>query len=44
MHGKNNMGSHSSQLSYEERWKIIKYVLKLREDQSVMVAGATAAK
>jgi hypothetical protein len=44
MHGKNNMGSHSSQLSYEERWKIIKYVLKLREDQSVMVARATAAK
>ena len=44
MHGKNNMGSHSSQLNYDERWKLIKYVLKLREDQSVMVAEATAAK
>ena len=44
MHGKNNMGSHSSQLNYDERWKIIKYVLKLREDQSAILAEATAAK
>lgn len=34
MYGKNNMGSHASQLNYEERWKIIKYVWKLREDQA----------
>jgi mono/diheme cytochrome c family protein len=34
MHGKNNMGSHASQLTYEERWKIISYVMKLRQDQS----------
>jgi mono/diheme cytochrome c family protein len=39
MYGKNNMGSHASQLNYEERWKIIKYVWKLREDQ---VPGAAA--
>lgn len=34
MYGKNNMGSHASQLTYEERWKIIRYVWKLRADQS----------
>jgi mono/diheme cytochrome c family protein len=33
MHGKNNMGSHASQLTYDERWKIVRYVVKLREDQ-----------
>ena len=38
MHGKNNMGSHASQLTYEERWKIIKYVMKLRQDQSATAA------
>ena len=29
MHGKNLMGSHSSQLTYNERWQIIHYVEKL---------------
>jgi mono/diheme cytochrome c family protein len=43
MHGKNNMGSHASQLTYEERWKIIKYVMKLREDQSATAAPAEPA-
>ena len=33
MHGKGIMGSHASQLTYEERWKIISYVMKLRQDQ-----------
>ena len=33
MHGKGIMGSHASQLTYDERWKIIRYVVKLREDQ-----------
>jgi len=33
MHGKNLMGSHASQLTYDERWKIVRYVVKLREDQ-----------
>lgn len=32
MHGKNLMGSHSSQLTYEERWQIVQYVEKLRAD------------
>ncbi|MDE0790907.1 MAG: c-type cytochrome [Flavobacteriales bacterium] len=34
MHGKNNMGSHASQLTYSERWKIISYVMQLRANQS----------
>ena len=32
MHGKNLMGSHSSQLTYTERWQIIHYVEQLRAD------------
>ena len=32
MHGKNLMGSHSSQLTYKERWQIIHYVEQLRGD------------
>lgn len=32
MHGKNLMGSHSSQLTYTERWQIIHYVEELRAD------------
>ncbi|MFY9241517.1 MAG: cytochrome c [Polaribacter sp.] len=32
MHGKNLMGSHSSQLTYNERWQIVHYVEKLRTD------------
>lgn len=32
MHGKNLMGSHSSQLTYNERWQITHYVEKLRAD------------
>ena len=43
MHGKNNMGSHASQLTYEERWKIIKYVMKLRQDQSATAAPVEPA-
>lgn len=44
MYGKNNMGSHASQLNYEERWKIIKYVWKLRQDQAPGAAAATPAE
>ena len=40
MYGKNNMGSHASQLNYEERWKIIKYVWKLRAEQAPGAAPA----
>lgn len=32
MYGKNLMGSHSSQLTYKERWQIVQYVEKLRVD------------
>lgn len=32
MHGKNLMGSHSSQLTYNERWQIVHYVEKLRSE------------
>tara|TARA_X000000950_G_C13806438_1_gene615765 strand:- start:308 stop:850 length:543 start_codon:yes stop_codon:yes gene_type:complete len=32
MHGKNLMGSHSSQLTYNERWQIIHYVENLRAE------------
>jgi mono/diheme cytochrome c family protein len=31
-YGKGNMGSHASQLSKEERWKVVHYVSKLRGD------------
>ena len=32
MYGKNLMGSHASQLTYNERWQIVHYVEKLRTD------------
>ncbi|EAQ43101.1 MULTISPECIES: c-type cytochrome [unclassified Polaribacter] len=32
IHGKNLMGSHSGQLTYNERWQIIHYVEQLRAD------------
>ena len=32
IHGKNLMGSHSSQLTYKERWQVVQYVEKLRID------------
>jgi mono/diheme cytochrome c family protein len=32
IHGKNLMGSHSSQLTYNERWQIVQYVEVLRAD------------
>lgn len=36
MYGKGIMGSHASQTTYEERWKIIRYLWKLRAEQSGM--------
>lgn len=33
MHGKGIMGSHSSQLTYDERWKIVRYVVELRGEK-----------
>lgn len=32
MYGKGIMGSHSSQLTYNERWQIVQYVEKLKSD------------
>jgi len=32
MHGRNTMGSHSSQLTYKERWQVVQYVQQLRND------------
>ena len=32
MYGKNMMGSHSSQLTYTERWQVVQYVEKLRNE------------
>ncbi len=32
MHGRNLMGSHSSQLNATERWQVVQYVEKLRND------------
>ncbi|MCK5400256.1 MAG: cytochrome c [Flavobacteriaceae bacterium] len=31
-YGKNAMGSHANQINEEERWQVVAYVLKLRED------------
>jgi mono/diheme cytochrome c family protein len=31
-YGKNMMGSHASQINFEERWQVIQYVQKLRAD------------
>lgn len=31
-YGKNMMGSHASQINYNERWEVIRWVQKLRAD------------
>ena len=41
MHGKNVMGSHASQLNYDERWQIVRYVQELR-GENVTEAAAPA--
>lgn len=35
-YGKGNMGSHSSQLTKEERWKLVHYINKLQGDNIVV--------
>ncbi|MFD0992203.1 c-type cytochrome [Tenacibaculum geojense] len=32
MYGRNLMGSHSSQLTYNERWQVVQYVQKLKSE------------
>ncbi|TND09600.1 MAG: cytochrome c family protein [Bacteroidetes bacterium] len=54
MYGKNMMGSHSSQLNIEERWKVIRYVQRLQRggvahsqwmaDQAKATADTTKGK
>jgi mono/diheme cytochrome c family protein len=36
-YGKNSMGSHASQLTQEERWKLVYYVQKLQGPKTVVV-------
>ena len=43
-YGQNNMGSYASQLSREQRWKIIKYIRTLEPKAAVAVTGTTAVK
>jgi hypothetical protein len=47
-YGKGLMGSHASQLSQEERWKLVYYVQKLQHSKDVPAGGtdstATAQK
>lgn len=43
-YGKGTMGSHASQLTQEERWKLVYYVQKLQGHGSDSVADSTAAK
>ena len=31
-YGKNMMGSHASQINYNERWQVVRWVQKLRAD------------
>jgi hypothetical protein len=42
MYGKGLMGSHASQLNYDERWKIVRYVQELRGDKVEMPAETSA--
>ncbi len=39
VHGKNVMGSHASQLNYDERWQIVRYVQALRGEQNPETAA-----
>jgi cytochrome c553 len=43
-HGKGMMGSHASQLSVEERWKLVCYVQTLQGPKTAPVADSTAVK
>jgi mono/diheme cytochrome c family protein len=38
MYGKGIMGSHASQLTYDERWNIVRYVLELRGEEVMMAS------
>ena len=42
-YGKNSMGSHASQLTQEERWKLVYYVQKLQGPKTVAVDSTAKA-
>lgn len=42
-YGKNSMGSHASQLTAEERWKLVFYVQKLQGPKETATADSTGA-
>lgn len=42
-YGKNSMGSHASQLTAEERWKLVYYVQKLQGPKETAPADSTKA-
>jgi len=42
-YGKNSMGSHASQLTQEERWKLVYYVQKLQGPKEVAVDSSKVA-
>lgn len=42
-YGKNSMGSHASQLTAEERWKLVYYVQKLQGPKETAAADSTKA-
>ena len=43
-YGKNNMGSYASQLTKEQRWKIVKYVRTLQGGGAAATTDSTGAK
>lgn len=43
-YGKNSMGSHASQLTAEERWKLVYYVQKLQGPKETAMADSTKGK
>ena len=43
-YGKNNMGSYASQLTKEQRWKIVKYVRTLQGSGAAATADTSKAK
>ncbi len=43
-YGQNNMGSYASQLSREQRWRIVQYIRTLEPKVDATVAVATTAK
>jgi mono/diheme cytochrome c family protein len=43
-YGQNNMGSYASQLSREQRWRIVQYIRTLEPKTAVATTATTAAK